>query len=100
MHWDPAVAAIALPAERGSAWTLMYPQFSVVVPEPDIVKVPLAFPIAATRPGVRQLHQYLDRSQAEGRDARGAYDYWVLGEQQPAAARWSIIRNVLHWTGP
>ena len=28
------VDAIAMPAERGSAWTLLYPQFSVVVPEP------------------------------------------------------------------
>jgi hypothetical protein len=39
-HGDPEVAVIALPAERGSAWTLMYPRFSVVVPEPDIAKVP------------------------------------------------------------
>ena len=37
--------ALAMPAERGSAWTLLYPQFSVVVPEPGIVKIPLAYPI-------------------------------------------------------
>src|SRR5574341_2246274 len=39
--------AIALPAERGSAWTLIYPQYTVVVPEPGTMKVPLAYPIAA-----------------------------------------------------
>ena len=37
--------ALAFAAERGSAWTLMYPQFSVVIPEPDVVKLPLAYPI-------------------------------------------------------
>ena len=37
--------ALVLAAERGSAWTLMYPQFSVVIPEPDLVKLPLAYPI-------------------------------------------------------
>ncbi len=42
----PDIDAIALPAERGSAWTLIYPAFSVVVPEPGIVKIPLAYPIA------------------------------------------------------
>ena len=37
--------ALALPAERGSAWTLMYPAYSVVVPGPDPIRVPLAYPI-------------------------------------------------------
>ena len=35
--------AFAIPAERGSAWTLRYPQYAVVVPLPDPIKVPLAF---------------------------------------------------------
>ncbi len=39
------VDAVALPAERGSAWTLMYPAYSVVVPGPDPIRVPLAYPI-------------------------------------------------------
>ena len=39
------VDALALPAERGSAWTLMYPAYSVVVPGPDPIRVPLAYPI-------------------------------------------------------
>ena len=37
--------AVALPAERGSAWTLRYPAYSVVVPGPDPIRVPLAYPI-------------------------------------------------------
>ena len=42
----PAIWRLALTAERGSAWTLMYPDYSVVVPKPGLMKVPLAYPIA------------------------------------------------------
>ena len=43
------VAAFAVPAERGSAWTLRYPRYSVVVPSPEPINVPLAFAHAAGR---------------------------------------------------
>ena len=42
---DPGVDALVFAAERGSAWTLMHPRFAVVIPEPDLVRVPLAYPI-------------------------------------------------------
>ena len=42
---DASVDAVWLPAERGSAWTLMFPEYSVVVPGPTPIHVPLAFPI-------------------------------------------------------
>ncbi len=32
-----------LGAEAGSAWTLIYPQFTVAVPLPKPVKVPMAY---------------------------------------------------------
>jgi hypothetical protein len=35
-------------AERGSAWTLAYPHYSVVVPQPDLVRVPVASPLQST----------------------------------------------------
>ena len=67
---DPNVDAVWLPAERGSAWTLMFPEYSVVVPGPNPIRVPLAFPDRQTRRAVCELHQYLDRAEAEGRYAR------------------------------
>ncbi len=42
----PDLDAIVLTAEAGSAWTLIYPNYEVVVPKPDIVKSPLAYPVA------------------------------------------------------
>ncbi len=96
--WDPSVTAIAFPAERGSAWTLMYPQFSMVVPEPGIVKIPLAFPVARHDQAFASfISTWIDLKRKDG-TIQGAYDYWVLGrESGQRQPRWSILRNVLHW---
>ena len=95
---DPAVDAIALPAERGSAWTLLYPQFTVVVPEPGIVKVPLAYAIARHDDAFASfINTWIDLKRKDG-TMETLYNYWVLGREvtrrQP---RWSIIHDVLHW---
>ena len=74
-----------------------YPAYSVVVPEPGPVKVPLTYPIA------RQDHrwrfrEHVDRAEAEGRDAGALFRYWILGQDRGGRRpRWSIIRDVLHW---
>ena len=96
--WDPDVDAVALPAERGSAWTLLYPQYSVVVPAPGITKVPLAYPIGAHDPSFASfMNTWIDLKRKDG-TIQGLYDYWVLGrDAAPRQPRWSVIRNVLHW---
>ena len=96
--WDPDIDAVAIPAERGSAWTLLYPQYSVVVPAPGITKVPLAYPIGAQDPAFASfMNTWLDLKRKDG-TIQGLYDYWVLGrDAAPRQPRWSVIRNVLHW---
>ena len=42
-----SIAAFVATAERGSAYTLRHPEFSVVVPQPRPLAVPLAYIIAA-----------------------------------------------------
>ena len=95
---DPAVDAIAMPAERGSAWTLMYPQFTVVVPEPGIVKIPLAYPIARHDDAFGSfINTWIDLKRKDG-TIETLYNYWVLGrDAAPRHPRWSIIHDVLHW---
>jgi hypothetical protein len=44
--------AVVLPAERGSALTLLYPKYTILVPEPEIVKIPLAYPVSGRDQGV------------------------------------------------
>ena len=46
---DDSIDVMLLSAERGSAWTLTYPQFAVVVPQPDVIRVPIAFPLRTGR---------------------------------------------------
>ena len=94
----PDVAALVLPAERGSAWTLIYPAYSVVVPEPGLVKVPLAYPIARHDQAFAAfINTWIDLKKKDG-TLDALYRYWILG-QDPAArpVRWSVIHNVLHW---
>jgi Na+/H+-dicarboxylate symporter/ABC-type amino acid transport substrate-binding protein len=95
---SPDVDAVTLPAERGSAWTLIYPAYSVVVPEPGALKVPLTYPIA------RQDHRFGDfvNTWIELKRKDGTLDalfrYWILGQDRGGRRpRWSIIRDVLHW---
>jgi ABC-type amino acid transport substrate-binding protein len=90
--------AMLLPAERGSAWTLLHPEFSVVVPEPGLVKVPLAYAIARHDQAFASfVNTWIDLKRKDGTIDR-LYRYWILGQNAAAARpRWSIIRDVLHW---
>jgi ABC-type amino acid transport substrate-binding protein len=94
----PHVDALAMTAERGSAWTLRYPRFSVVVPEPGIVKVPLAYPIARHDAAFASfINTWLELKRKDG-TIEELYGHWVLGrDATPRQPRWSIIRDVLHW---
>jgi Na+/H+-dicarboxylate symporter/ABC-type amino acid transport substrate-binding protein len=94
----PNIDAIVLPAERGSAWTLIYPAYSVVVPEPGIVKVPLAYPIARHDQAFATfINTWIDLKRKDG-TLDVLYRYWILGQNAaPQRPRWSVIRNVLHW---
>jgi proton glutamate symport protein len=89
---------LVLTAERGSAWTLLHPEYSVVVPTPGLIKVPLAYPIAKHDAAFAAfIDAWIELKKKDGTIQR-LYDYWILGRNvMPATPRWSIIRNVLHW---
>jgi Na+/H+-dicarboxylate symporter/ABC-type amino acid transport substrate-binding protein len=90
--------AIALPAERGSAWTLRYPQYSVVVPTPRPLQIPLAFALPRDEPALASfVDTWVALKQADG-TLDALYQYWILGrDAAPKPPRWSIVRDVLHW---
>ena len=90
--------AVVLPAERGSVLTLLYPKYTVVVPEPGIVKIPLAYPVARRDQDFASfLNTWIELKRRDG-TIEALYGHWILGKQagkrQP---RWSIMRNLLHW---
>ncbi|MBL0713049.1 MAG: cation:dicarboxylase symporter family transporter [Desulfosarcina sp.] len=91
--------AILMDAEAGSAWTLIYPQFQVMVPKPDIIKIPLAYPVAGEDDEmVDFLSQWILLKQKAHLDYDIFYDHWILGlDAEKKEPRWSVIRDVLHW---
>ena len=94
----PEFDAVAFPAERGSTWTLIYPQYTVVVPQPANVRVPLAYPLRRHDEAFASfINSWVDLKQKDG-TISSYYEYWILGRNtEDKKPRWSIMRNVLHW---
>jgi hypothetical protein len=98
---DPDFDALLYSAEAGSAWTLVYPAYAVVVPEPGRVKVPLAYAIPL---GDATLVNFVDTwvglKQKDGTIA-ALFEHWILGRAaEDETPRWSVLRDVLHWGDP
>lgn len=85
-------------AEQGSAWTLLYPSYEVVVPKPDLLQLPVGYVVPR---GDAEMLNFINRwIELKLRDGtiRTAYRYWILGEgTERRGPRWSIMRNVLGW---
>ena len=93
--------ALVFSAEAGSAWTLIYPEFSVAVPHPDLLKVPTGY---AVRRGDPELVEFLNRwilLKQRDQTIQRLFDYWILGQEPPSdrEPRWSVLHDVLGWGG-
>ena len=94
----PEIDAFLMPAEGAAAATLLHPEYTVVVPQPDPVKLPYAFGVAIGAEDISDaVNEWIAFAESEGMIAR-AYSYWILGRgAEPPGERWSILRNVLGW---
>ena len=94
----PPADGLIISAEAGSAWTLIYPEFHVVLPFRDGTAWPLGY---ATAPGDAEFLRFLDLWIELMRDegfVASLRDHWILGRTAvPRSPRWSVIRNILHW---
>jgi hypothetical protein len=94
----PSVMGLITTAEAGSAWTLRYPSFQVVVPEGVTVKVPLIYPVGRGSLGLKDYVEGWARLMVDFGTTQTLYDHWILGRgAERRGPRWSIIRDVLHW---
>ena len=90
--------ALVMSAEAASAWTLVYPQYSAVIPSPANTTIPIVFALPGSDEAFEKyVNIWIQISKSLGvMDL--AYEHWILGRdtaaQQP---RWSVIRDVLHW---
>ncbi len=87
-------------AEAGAAWTIIYPHYSVVVPRPFMVTVPMGYPMPMNDAAWKEyVNTWLEIKQKDG-TVDALFRYWVEGGgaevKQP---RWSVIKDVLHWVG-
>ncbi len=90
--------AIAISAERGSSWSLLYPQYSVVVPQPNVLTIPITYAVGRHDHELLSfLNSWLELKKKDG-TVQQLYDYWILGKNaEPRTPRWCIVRDVLHW---
>jgi len=90
--------ALAFAAELGSAWSLIYPQYAVAIPHPEVVRIPVAYPVELDqREWAAFVSAWVNLKKKDG-SIEGLYDYWILGRNAvPPKPRWSVIRDVLGW---
>ncbi|RYU58405.1 cation:dicarboxylase symporter family transporter [Methylolobus aquaticus] len=93
------VDAMLVTAEVGTAWTLLHPHFTVVVPRPTSVQIPMGYMVHPEDEDLLEfIESWLVIHRARGTIDR-AYDFWILGQGAKShTRRWSIIHNVLGWT--
>ena len=85
-------------AEAASAWTLIYPEYSVVVPTELRLKTPIGFVLPEGQQQFKsKLNEWLDL-QSRSNTIDQIYQHWILGKSsQKKEPRWSIKRDVLGW---
>ncbi len=97
-HYNTRADAMITLAEKGSTWSLLYPEYAVATPFGDSIKLPVAFPIPLGEDSLAGLlRNWIILKQDDG-TITDLYNYWILGQQQHnQLPRWSVIRDVLHW---
>jgi Na+/H+-dicarboxylate symporter/ABC-type amino acid transport substrate-binding protein len=88
------IDALVISAEAGSAWTILYPAYSVVVPEPHLkTNAAFALPLA-TLDFEDFVNDWLQMRQTSGIIDK-LYNKWILGTNvEQKKERWSIGRDV------
>jgi hypothetical protein len=88
------VDALVISAEAGSAWTILYPAYSVVVPEPHLkANAALAMPLGDSNLGYF-VNNWLQMKQTSG-IINKLYNKWILGTGvEQKKGRWSIGRDL------
>jgi len=94
---DPPIDAFVTTAERGSAYTILHPAYTVVVPKPRPLKVPLAYVIAGRdQQFVGILNTWIDLKRKDG-TLDELFAHWILGHDAvPKPPRWSVVHDLLH----
>ncbi|UCC83504.1 MAG: cation:dicarboxylase symporter family transporter [Gemmatimonadota bacterium] len=95
----PEFDALLTTAETGAIHTMIYPEFSVVIPEGFRVRVPVILAVAADEALHRAVNRFIRIKRADG-TIETLYEHWILGAPSARGERrWSVLRDVLGWGG-
>ncbi|VAW69545.1 Symporter with substrate-binding domain [hydrothermal vent metagenome] len=97
-YYKDRVDAFVTSTESGSAWSMLYPAYTALIPKGLKVKSPISLPLPVNQADyVRFINTWLQLKKDNGFQAK-VYDYWILGKNPKARKpRWSIMHNVLGW---
>lgn len=91
------VDAFLFSAESGGAWTIIYPEFKVVIPQPIIIKIPMAYPLPKNDNWILFVNTWLELKEKDG-TINQLFRHYIEGKGTAIPEpRWSIIKDVLHW---
>lgn len=90
--------AFVFSVEAGSAWSMLYPQYTVLVPKGLKIKVPAAFKLPKNQLAYAQfMNTWLSLKEDNGFMDK-VYQYWIFGiDPKKKEPRWSVVRNVFGW---
>ena len=90
--------AVVTTAERGSAFTILHPEYAVTVPKPRPARVPLAYVIAGRDATMTSMVNTWIELKRKDDTVEELFAHWILGQDAEAKPpRWSILHDVLHW---
>ncbi len=95
---EPEVDVLITTAERGSVMTMLYPRFSVVIPEGVKVQIPLVIAVAQSKDLQETVNTWIRLKKSDG-TINDLYNHWILGKhtERKKKKRWSVIRDLLGW---
>lgn len=92
----PEVDALVYSAEAASAWSMLYPEYSAVIPKGLMIEAPIAFTLPK---GDFEYSQFINswlELKRENNFIEQVYSYWILGKNPEAKKpRWSVLKNVI-----
>jgi Na+/H+-dicarboxylate symporter len=94
----PGIDAVLYSAEGGSAWTLIYPDYSIVVPQPVNARLTAGFIVPkAGNDWAQYVDEWVRMNKTDGSIER-LFRHWIQGQGAiPDEPRWSVVRDVLGW---
>lgn len=92
------VDALVYSTESGSAWSMLYADYSAVIPKGLKLRVPVAFMLPKGELDlVQYMNTWLNLTKESGMQDK-VYNNWILGKNPKAKKpRWSVMKDVLGW---